>query len=92
MSTKAIYDKMGPSGLVPSLLVFCTLPKFPCISKFSPKQAKRFEALKPVRKEMETKVAKSRNQMSLQSRLSRTTKYFIVLGDVEIVFRKITAR
>lgn len=71
---KAVNEKIGPNGLVPPLLIFCTLPNFPCVSKFSPKQAERFEVHKIARTEMETVVEESTIQKTLQSKLPPATK------------------
>lgn len=43
ISTKVINDTKGPNGCVPSLLLFGTLPGFPCTSSMNENQTKRFE-------------------------------------------------
>lgn len=46
MFKKAINDTIGSNGLVPSLLVFVRLPKFPCKTNINPNQSARFKAIK----------------------------------------------
>lgn len=60
---------MGPKILVPSLVVFGTLPKLPFITNIKPKQSKIFKALEKSRTEMETIVAESRIQRAFHSKL-----------------------
>lgn len=52
MSIKATNDTMGGNGPVPSLLLFCILPKFPFTSRMNERQRKLFEAPKLERTEM----------------------------------------
>lgn len=78
MSVKAINDTLGPNWLVSSLLVFGTLPKFPCVTNFNLKKSESFQALQLSRREMETTVEESRIQRALQSKLPPATKYLIL--------------
>jgi hypothetical protein len=54
LSIEAMNDTMGPEGLVPSLLVFGVLPRFPATQTSLPNQKDRMEALSAARSEMET--------------------------------------
>jgi hypothetical protein len=56
----AMNDTMGPEGLVPSLLVFGVLPRFPATQTSLPNQKDRMEALSTARSEMETITSESR--------------------------------
>lgn len=92
LAIKAINDTMGPNGLIPSLLVFGTLPRFPGIEASHPNQRERFQALKTARAEMEAIVAETRIQKALRSKLPPATKYLILPGDLVRVFRERSGR
>jgi hypothetical protein len=51
LAVKAMNDTMGPNGLVPSLLVFGMVPRFPVIDEHIPNQDQRALAMKVSREE-----------------------------------------
>jgi len=85
---KGINDTMGPEGLVPSYLVFGTLPSFPAMNTDLPGQKDRMAAVSYARKEMATISAKLRIQHALRSRIPPATEYLIEPGDNVYVFRE----
>ena len=60
LAVKAMNDTMNEDGLVPSLLVFGTLPRFPLTDSNVVAQKERMRVLSCARKEMETIVAQRR--------------------------------
>jgi hypothetical protein len=58
-------DTMGPNGLVPSLLVFEMVPRFPIIDANVPDQERRVLAMKVSREEYQNVVAEMRMKASL---------------------------
>jgi transposase InsO family protein len=59
LSVKAINDTMGTNGLVPSLLVFCVVPRFPPMSIDLPKQRDRMADLAASQMEISAIVAET---------------------------------
>ena len=45
LAVKAMNDTMNPEGLVPSLLVFSVLPRFPAFNRTLPNQEQRMRAV-----------------------------------------------
>lgn len=91
-AVKAMNDSMGPEGLVPSLLVFGTLPTFPIVSSDRPEQADRLSAMKRARDEMAKITAELRIREALRSRLPPSTRYHLAPGDKVRVFRERSQR
>lgn len=60
LTTKAMIDTMNEDGIVPSLLVFGVIPRFPVIATDLPMQNKRTEALATARAGMGAMVAQNR--------------------------------
>lgn len=79
---------MRPNGLVPSVLVFGTLPKFLCTTSIKRNQLERYEANNIARTEMETIVAESRIKRALQSELRPAKKHLMLPGDLVMVYRE----
>lgn len=69
IATKAMNDTMNPEGLVPSLLVFGTLPRFPPSSTSLPTHNNRMQAMATARIEMTNITAKLRVQQALRAKL-----------------------
>ena len=88
LATKALNDTSGPDGLVPSLLVFGSLPSFPAVNMDVPIQKHRMAALQTARKEMSSIVARLRIQEALRSRLPPAAKYLIEPGDLVHIYRE----
>ena len=87
---KGINDTMGPEGLVPSYLVFGTIPTFPTMNTNLPSQRDRMEALSYARNEMAAISAKLRIQSALRAKLPPATEYLVYPGDWVYVFRERT--
>lgn len=88
LAIKAINDTMNSEGLVPSLLVFGCLPRFPGSNTNYPIQKDRFEALKTARAEMEQITAELRIRKALLSRVPRSADIVFSKGQLVRVFRE----
>lgn len=88
LALKALNDTMGPEGLVPTLLVFGTLPRFPTVESSNAGQFERMNALESARKEYATITAELRIRKALMSRVPRTTDLVLHPGDQVRVFRE----
>lgn len=88
ISTKALNDIVDPNGLVPSLLVFGTLPRVPCLNSNLQGQRERMKAISTARREMATIVAELRIQEALRSNVPPATDYTLKPGDHVRVYRE----
>ena len=79
-------DTMGESGLVPSLLVFGTIPRFPIISSDLPSQKERIEALIKAHMETNSIVAERRFLAALTRNIPPAGKYTYTLGEEVLVY------
>lgn len=57
LAIKGCNDTLGPEGLVPTLLVFGTMPPIPVAKSNYPKQKDRMKALQLAKAEMEQIIA-----------------------------------
>lgn len=80
LATKAMNDSLGPEGLVPSLLAFGALPRFPPAPTSLPNHVDRMEAMNIARLEMANITAQLRVQQALKSKLPPATTYKISPG------------
>lgn len=87
LAVKAVNDTMGPEGIVPSLLVYGSLPTFPAVGMNIPEQKTRMKALAAAKQEMASITAKLRIQQALRSRLPPATQYALKPGDMVRVYR-----
>lgn len=87
LSVKALNDTMGPEGLVPSLLVFGVLPRFPSVNTELPDQIARMEALGKARAEAATITAQLRVRKAMLSKVPRNVDLVLQRGDMVRVFR-----
>jgi len=88
LALKAMNDTMNPEGLVPSLLVFGVLPRFPAVNTQLPNQVERMRALEVARAEMESITAELRLRKALNSNLSAAASKVYKAGDEVLVFRE----
>ena len=88
LAVKAINDTMGPEGLVPSLLVFGCIPRFPAVSSKVPEQKERMNALISARQEMATITAELRVTKALRSKVPRNADLVIFPGQRVLVWRE----
>jgi hypothetical protein len=70
ITVKALNDTAGPVGLVPSLLVFGTLPRTPDAPKEFPAQRARLQAMKTARAEYERLISIERIQRGLRKQIT----------------------
>lgn len=87
-AVKAMNDTLGPEGLVPTLLVFGCLPRFPTVSSELPAQRERMRALSQAKKEMATITAELRIKRALMSRVPRNADLVLEPGDQIKVYRE----
>ena len=88
LAVKALNDTMGPEGLVPSLLVFGVLPRFPAVNTSLPYQIERMEALKEARAEAATITAKLRVRKAILAKTPRNVDLVLNRGDMVRVYRE----
>lgn len=88
ISIKAMNDTLGPEGLVPSLLVFGCVPRFPCINSKQPNQKERMVALNAARQEMAEITAELRIKKALSTRIPRNSDLILTKGDMVRVYRE----
>ena len=88
LSLKAINDTIGEQGLVPSSLVFVTVPRFPIMNTELPKQEERMEALKKAQAEMNSIVAERRVKRALLHRVPNAAHHVIKPGMEVLVYRE----
>ena len=77
LAIKARNETLVPEELVPSLLVFGCIPRFPTVDSIVPSQAKRMLAIQEAKKEMVCIVAQLRIRKALSSKVPEMQiKYF----------------
>ena len=81
LAVKAMNDTVGPEGLVPTLLVFGTLPRFPPLSPTLPGHENRMKAMASARQEMADITAKLKIQLALRARVPPAAMYNITPGE-----------
>lgn len=87
LATKAMNDTMNEDGLVPSLLVFGIIPRFPIIATELPTQKERMEVLATARAEMEAIVAKRRIMTALLKAVPPAADRVCEIGEEVWVYR-----
>lgn len=88
LAVKAMNDSMGPEGLVPSLLVFGIMPRFPSTNSRLPGHRERMEAIRIANAEMATITAEMRIRQALRAKTPASADYVINPGDNVRVFRE----
>ena len=81
-------DTMNPEGLVPSLLVFGTLPRFYPVNTVLPEQQERMRALEMARAEMATISAALRLQKALLANIPAACAQSYKIGQKVMIFRE----
>lgn len=89
LSVKSMNDTMGPHGLVPSLLVFGILPRFPISNTGLPDQRDRMKAMQVARAEMETYVAEERIKLAIRKNIPASALYNFTAGDLVLIYREL---
>ena len=85
---KAVNDTIGINGLVPSLLVFGIIPRFPIIASELPKQEERMKVLAEARAEYEAIVAELRITAAMKHAVPEAASRVYAEGDKVLVFRE----
>jgi hypothetical protein len=85
---KALNDTANSLGLVPSLLVYGVLPRFPMSRTELPDQQTRMAAMATARTEMETWVAQQRITTALHRQPPPAADYVFSVNDSVWVFRE----
>ena len=88
LAVKAMNDTIGLNGLVPSLLVFGIIPRFPIIASELPQQAARMKALAEARAEYEAIVAELRITAAMKHAVPAAASRVYAEGDAVLVFRE----
>jgi hypothetical protein len=79
---------MGTNGLVPSLLAFGVVPRFPPMSIDLPKQRDRMAALGAAQKEMSAIVSENRITAALTHNVPSSVDRTYKVGEEVLVFRE----
>jgi hypothetical protein len=87
-ATKALNDTTGENGLVPSLLVFGIVPRFPILSSNLPEQQERMRVLAAAQAEYNTIVAERRIAEILKSRVPGAADRVYKVGEEVLVWRE----
>jgi hypothetical protein len=87
-ATKALNDTMGENGLVPSLLVFGIVPRFPILSSNLPEQQERMRVLAAAQAEYNSIVAERRKEEILKSRVPGEADRVYKVGEEVLVWRE----
>lgn len=88
IALKAMNDTMGENGLVPSLLVFGIIPRFPIITSDLPNQRERMEVLAAAQKEMNTIIAERRIITALTTNTPSSVDEVYQVGDKILIYRE----
>lgn len=83
---KVLNDTAGVNGLVPSLLVFGTIPSLGNAEADIADQEDRFNALSAARKEAAVITAEPQIRLALKSNITQSAKYSLRPGQIVIVF------
>ena len=89
LSVKAMNDTMGPNGLVPSLLVFGMLARFPIVNSSLPDQRDRMKAMQLARLEMETFVAEERITTAMKRNIPAAASYDFTPVQKVLIYREL---
>lgn len=89
LATKALNDAMGENGLVPSLLVFGLIPRFPIIATDMPTQSERMVVLATARAEMEQSVAARLIEQALRHHVPNAADRVCSTGKEVLVCREL---
>jgi hypothetical protein len=92
LSIKAMNDRMGPECLVPSLLVFGVLPRFPATQTSPPNQNDRMEALSTARSEMETITSELRLAVAMHRNVPPAASLELKVDQPVLVYREKTGK
>lgn len=87
LTVKACNDVAGPSGLVPTLLVFGSIPRMPIHPEELPTQRARMTALHKARAQMTDLMAKSRLSKAINMRVPKAADRHISIGDMVLIYR-----
>lgn len=88
LSVWGMNQTAGPSGLVPTLMVFGVLPRMPVTPVNLPGQRDRVMAMHAARDEMAKHVAKSRLERAARSRVPASADAIIRAGMSVLVYRE----
>ena len=77
LAVKSMNDTVGPDGLVPSMLVFGVMPRFPPIRADLPKHEERMRAIQVARTEMTEIVARQKIQLASRAKIPPAVEYSI---------------
>lgn len=88
IATKAVKDNSGPSGLVPTLLVFGKMPRIPIRLLHMTDQVARMNAMVSARLEMSKLATWSRLKTALHRNVPTAADNNLTVGDEVLMYRK----
>lgn len=86
LAVKSMNDTLGPEGLVPSLLKFGVVSRFPLARRSFTAHVEGMEAINVIRIEMASISARLRLQQARRSKLTPATSYKVSPGDRVYVY------
>lgn len=88
LAIKAINDRAGPQGLVPTLLIFGVMPRISVVPSELPDQISRMAAMHSARKEMTAFIAKDRLSTAIRANVPAAAMKNIKVGSDILVYRE----
>ena len=88
LTVKAMNDTNGENGLVPSLLVFGIIPRFPIISSHLPTHRQRMKVLSEAPMEMNAFISERRISRILHRNIAQATDHIYQVGEEVLVYRE----
>lgn len=87
---KLLSDTAGPNGLIPSLLLFCVMPRIQITAVYIYRLNKRVMAMDNTFKELSKTIASSRVSKAIQSNTPPNTLKRYSISDHLLVYREAT--
>jgi hypothetical protein len=81
-------DTIGENGLVPLLLVFGVIPRYPALNTELPNQKVRMEFIAAAQMEMNSIIAERRIATTLAKNIPSAAEYVYAVGDEVLDFRE----
>lgn len=89
---KALNDTLGPEGLIPSMMVFGTVPTFTSIEGGQKTQKERMKVIWTAKAKMERMTADLRIKTALKAKIPPATQFDFIPRQTVRVFRERSKR
>jgi hypothetical protein len=87
LAVKAMNDKIGENGLVPSILVFGVTPRYPALSTELPNQKERMDFISAAQQVKNSIIVERRRTTALNKSVPSAVDYVFEIGSEVLVFR-----